>query len=78
MKSFEQRAASFGEDFPQGLGLIVIANGMGTILLILSLFVESPLGFIITFMTGAVLVAVGVAIWSLIVVREAIQKGMFS
>jgi hypothetical protein len=55
----------------------ISANCVGTLLLAVSLFVNSPLGFTITLAGGSLFILAGIVILSLIVIREAIVKGMF-
>ena len=63
--------------FSNKLWWAISANCVGTLLLAVSLFVNSPLGFTLTFTVGSIFITGGIVIVSLIVILEAIKKGMF-
>jgi hypothetical protein len=50
---------------------------VGILLMVASLYVDSPLGFTATFVVGALLIFSGILSWGGLVLREAKEKGMF-
>jgi len=52
-------------------------NLAGLILMSLSMFVYNPMQFIITFIFGMVFLAAGFITWVVMVMREAMSKGLF-
>ncbi|VAX16570.1 hypothetical protein MNBD_NITROSPINAE02-2148 [hydrothermal vent metagenome] len=53
-------------------------NCMGTLLFVASLYVASPLSFIVTFAFGSIFIIAAIVVWGYLVINEAAEKGMFS
>jgi len=55
----------------------VSLNIAGLALMSLSMFVYNPMYFVITFILGGIFLAGGFVAWLILVVREAMSKGLF-
>lgn len=66
-----------GETIPYVMKTALVANMGGMIFMLLSLYVASPFGFIVTLVCGVALLILSLALWFFMVFMEARRKGMF-